>query len=111
MSQTCIGLTGGIASGKSALERAFLARASSWPTPTASRGAVVEARHTGAGRIVAHFGADVLDAQAGLDRAAMRRRVFEDENARQALEAIVHPPCARRWRRSAAPPPARMRWR
>ncbi|RZZ82024.1 dephospho-CoA kinase [Pseudoxanthomonas winnipegensis] len=91
MSQTCIGLTGGIASGKSALERAFLARGIVVADADRIARAVVEPGTPALAAIVAHFGAEVLDAQAGLDRAAMRRRVFEDENARQSLEAIVHP--------------------
>ncbi|XHS32998.1 dephospho-CoA kinase [Pseudoxanthomonas sp. UC29_72] len=91
MSQTCIGLTGGIASGKSALERAFLARGIVVADADRIAREVVAPGTPALAAIVAHFSAEVLDAQAGLDRAAMRRRVFEDENARRALEAIVHP--------------------
>ncbi len=46
-------------------------------------------------RIVEQFGPDVLAPDGSLDRAAMRRRVFGDEAARRALEAIVHPEVAR----------------
>src|SRR3546814_17287813 len=41
--------------------------------------------------VVAAFGADVLAPDGALDRAAMRRRIFDDDNARVRLEAIIHP--------------------
>jgi dephospho-CoA kinase len=41
--------------------------------------------------IAARFGAGVLDAQGRLDRARLRALVFEDAQARTALEAITHP--------------------
>src|SRR5690606_2371007 len=45
----------------------------------------------GLSELVAAFGGGILDAAGALDRAAMRRRVFADDAARRALEAIVHP--------------------
>jgi dephospho-CoA kinase len=42
-------------------------------------------------RIVAALGTDVLDAAGRLDRAAIARQVFADEEARRRLEEIVHP--------------------
>jgi dephospho-CoA kinase len=41
--------------------------------------------------VVDYFGKDVLDRSGALDRQKMGRRVFADEGARKALEAIVHP--------------------
>ena len=41
--------------------------------------------------IGAAFGPAMVDAQGGLDRAAMRQLVFDEPKARQRLEAIVHP--------------------
>jgi dephospho-CoA kinase len=41
--------------------------------------------------IAAHFGSGVLAADGQLDRARLRRIVFEDDTARRALEAITHP--------------------
>src|SRR3546814_2944216 len=41
--------------------------------------------------VVAAFGADVLAPDGALDRAAMRRRIFDDDDARVRLEAIIHP--------------------
>ena len=48
----------------------------------------------------------VLAPDRSLDRAAMRRRVFEDPEARRVLETIIHPGCARRWKRPAPGPTA-----
>jgi len=45
----------------------------------------------GLAAVVAAFGDEVLDAEGGLDRPAMRRRVFADPAARHRLEAIIHP--------------------
>ncbi|KAF1729043.1 dephospho-CoA kinase [Pseudoxanthomonas mexicana] len=91
MSDYFIGLTGGIASGKSALEKAF-----------AKQGVVVAdadllAREVAApgepalAAVVERFGGDVLQADGQLDRAALRVRVFGDPDQRRALEAILHP--------------------
>lgn len=87
----CIGLTGGIASGKTAVAQAFeslgivVADAD-----TAARDAVAVGSE-GLSEVVAVFGREVLDAKGALDRAAMRKRVFGDDAARKRLEAIVHP--------------------
>jgi dephospho-CoA kinase len=45
----------------------------------------------GLAEVVAVFGAEVLAADGSLDRAAMRRRIFDHPTAREQLEAIVHP--------------------
>lgn len=91
MSQTLIGMTGGIASGKSALESAFTALGIFVADADRIARAVVEPGQPALAAIVQTFGAQVLDGQGLLDRAAMRRRVFDDADARRALEAIVHP--------------------
>lgn len=91
MSQTFIGMTGGIASGKSALESAFTALGIFVADADRIARAVVEPGQPALAAIVDTFGRDVLAADGQLDRAAMRRRVFDDADARHALEAIVHP--------------------
>jgi dephospho-CoA kinase len=87
----CVGLTGGIASGKSAAAEMFASLgAEVVDTDRIAReltlpgGAALDA-------IVADFGAAVLDADGALNRRAMRARVFADAQARQRLEAILHP--------------------
>lgn len=51
----------------------------------------VAAGSEGLAEVVAAFGTGVLAPDRSLDRAAMRRRVFEDPEARRVLEAIIHP--------------------
>ncbi|HEU4991573.1 MAG TPA: dephospho-CoA kinase [Luteimonas sp.] len=91
MSGFVVGLTGGIASGKSAVAREFAAHGVHVAdADVAARGAVAPGS-PGLAEVVAAFGRGVLDASGGLDRAAMRRRIFDDDDARRILEAIVHP--------------------
>ena len=91
MSDYIIGLTGGIASGKSTVDRAFAALGVFVAdAKVAARDALVVGSE-GLAEVVSRFGSDVLLADGSLDRPAMRRRVFADTDARLALEAIVHP--------------------
>jgi dephospho-CoA kinase len=86
-----VALTGGIASGKSVVEKRFKAMDVSICDADYAARVVVEPGSDGLAAIVAAFGSDVLDAQGRLDRPAMRQRVFADPTARKTLEAIVHP--------------------
>lgn len=100
MSARVIALTGGVASGKSAVERRFEALGiRAYDADKAAR-AVVEPGTDGLRQVVDTFGPDVLDSNGHLDRAAMRRRVFEQPDARHALETILHPRI-RAWLRDA----------
>ena len=92
-----VGLTGGVASGKSAVERRFTALGIGVYDADRAARAVVEPGTEGLAEIALVFGPDVLDPSGALDRAAMRRRIFEDPSARKRLEAIVHPR-VRQWR-------------
>jgi len=85
-----VGLTGGVASGKSTAAQAF--RALGAPLLNADEVArEVVARGTPAlERIRAEFGAEFL-RNGELDRPKMRQHVFADAKARRALEAITHP--------------------
>lgn len=87
----CVGVTGGVASGKSTVTRHFEALGVAVADADLAARAAVAPGSEGLAEIVDAFGADVLDARGGLDRAAMRRRVFDDPEARRRLEAIVHP--------------------
>jgi dephospho-CoA kinase len=86
-----VALTGGIASGKSVVERCFKALGASVYDADHAARVVVEPGSDGLAAIVAAFGEDVLDSQGQLDRPAMRQRIFADPTARRTLEAIVHP--------------------
>jgi dephospho-CoA kinase len=91
MARYCVGLTGGVASGKSALAREFEALGVVVADADVAAREVLAPGSEGLGEVVAAFGPGVLAADGSLDRAAMRRRVFDDDSARARLEAIVHP--------------------
>lgn len=91
MGNYCVGLTGGIASGKSAVASAFARCGVAIVDADAAARDALATDTQGLAEVVAAFGPDVLDAGGALDRRAMRARVFNDPAARQALESIVHP--------------------
>jgi dephospho-CoA kinase len=86
-----VGLTGGVASGKSLVSQQF--RALGVPVLDADQVSrtVVERGRPALAEIAAHFGSDVLLADGQLDRRRMREIVFADPDARLALERITHP--------------------
>ncbi|MES2671193.1 MAG: dephospho-CoA kinase [Pseudomonadota bacterium] len=87
----CVGLTGGIASGKSAVAHAFEALGIVVADADIAAREAVAPGSDGLGEVVAAFGVDILDDTGALDRAAMRKRVFGDDAARKRLETIIHP--------------------
>ncbi|WP_282263538.1 dephospho-CoA kinase [Stenotrophomonas sp. PS02301] len=91
MSRFVIGLTGGIAAGKSEVSRRFEALGITVADADLAARAVVAPGSEGLARIATHFGTDILLADGQLDRAALRARIFESAQERQALEAITHP--------------------
>ena len=91
MSDYIIGLTGGIASGKSVVAQCFADLGVAVIDADAAAREAVAPGSGGLAAVVSTFGPGVLAADGGLDRVAMRRRIFEDEPARRRLEAIVHP--------------------
>ncbi len=91
MSRFVIGLTGGIAAGKSEVSRRFEALGITVADADLAARAVVTPGSEGLARIAAHFGDTILQADGQLDRAALRARIFDSAQARQALEAITHP--------------------
>jgi len=86
-----IGLTGGIASGKTAATRAFERRGVIVADADVAARDAVAMGSAGLAEVVDRFGTEVLSADGDLDRAAMRQRIFEDPEARRQLEAIIHP--------------------
>ena len=87
----CVGVTGGIASGKSAVAHAFAALGIVIADADIAAREAVAVGSDGLAEVVAAFGPDILDDTGALDRAAMRKRVFGDDAARKRLEAIIHP--------------------
>ncbi|MFT4218486.1 MAG: dephospho-CoA kinase [Micropruina sp.] len=86
-----VGLTGGIASGKSAVADALAERGAVVIDADLLAREVVEPGTSGLAAVVRRFGAGILAADGGLDRAALGALVFADPDARRDLEAIVHP--------------------
>lgn len=86
-----VGLTGGVAAGKSAVARRFGTLGVPVHDADVAARAVVEPGSDGLASIVDAFGIDVLDAHGRLDRPVMRQRVFADAEAKRQLEAIIHP--------------------
>ncbi len=86
-----LGLTGGIACGKTAVAQMFLARGV--PVVDADQVArdVVAPGTDGLAAVVEAFGPGVLASDGTLDRKRLGERVFSDEGARKALNAILHP--------------------
>ena len=86
-----VGLTGNVAAGKSAVAQSW--REAGVPVVSADQLArtAVEPGTEALARIEELFGPGVIQADGALDRAAVRRIVFRDEDALRHLEAIVHP--------------------
>lgn len=86
-----VGLTGGIASGKSTVSALLAKQGALVIDSDVLAREVVAAGMPGLADVLAAFGPGVLTDEGHFDRAAMGRRVFGDEPARRRLEAIVHP--------------------
>jgi dephospho-CoA kinase len=94
-----VGLTGGIASGKSTVARML-----------AEKGALIidldELAHTAEDtdgevwrEIVRHFGSEILCPDGKIDRGKLGKRVFADRKKLDLLNSIVHPAVFEQWRR------------
>jgi dephospho-CoA kinase len=91
-----IGLTGNIASGKSAVSDMLAARgATIIDADVLAREAVMKGSPA-LDAIVARWGGGVLDNEGNLDRAALRHVVFDNQEDLDALNEIVHPEVLRR---------------
>ena len=86
-----IGLTGGIASGKSLCSDWFAARAIAVVDADVVARTVVHTGSSVLGEIATAFGKDVLQADGSLNRALLRARAFVDEESRVRLNAIMQP--------------------
>lgn len=86
-----VGLTGGIAAGKSAVASRLAARGAVLIDADVLARQVLAPGSEGLGEVVRVFGDDVLGSDGALDRAALGDIVFGDANARERLNGIVHP--------------------
>jgi dephospho-CoA kinase len=102
-----IGLTGGIASGKSMVAAEFADLGADIIDTDQIAHELVRPGSPALAAIVDRFGASFLAADGSLDRARLRREVFADPGKRRDLEAILHPrirqATLRRAEASAAP--------
>ena len=86
-----IGLTGGIASGKSTVAKLFGALGVPIIDTDQIARDVVEPGQPPLERLVEHFGKGILTPDGHLDRPKLREIVFSDPKARADLEALTHP--------------------
>lgn len=91
-----VGLTGGIASGKSTVARVWAGLGAVLIDSDVLAREVVAPGTPGLAAVRERFGAAVVTPEGSLDRAALGARVFGDEAARRDLEGIIHPLVARR---------------
>jgi dephospho-CoA kinase len=86
-----IGLTGGIASGKTTVSNLF----SNLGVPIIDTDLIsrhlLDPEQPGYNKVVEYFGDEILHQDQQIDRARLRRLVFNDEANRQWLEATLHP--------------------
>ncbi len=86
-----VGLTGGIGAGKSTVAELLAARGAVIIDADQVARAVVEPGHPALKKLVERFGKSILDPDGRLERGALAKLVFGDDEARRDLEAITHP--------------------
>ena len=97
MANPClVGLTGGIGSGKSAVAAAFAARGADVLDADEVGHAISRRGEPGHRAVVDALGESFLTDSGELDRAALRRRAFDDATFRRDLEQLLHPLIAAR---------------
>ena len=97
-----IALTGGVASGKSTVSDRFAELGVPVVDTDVLAREVVAPGSAGLSEVAAAFGSEVVDGNGRLDRAALRRRVFDETATRRRLEEILHPRIAAEARRRLA---------
>jgi dephospho-CoA kinase len=86
-----IGLTGGIASGKSTVAQRFAELGISVVDADVAARDVVAQGTPGLVQVIERFGPSVVAENGDLDRRVLRQLIFDDPGARQDLEGILHP--------------------
>lgn len=86
-----VGLTGGIASGKSTVSKLFAEHGAVIIDADLIAREVVAPGTEGLAEVVAAFGPEVLTETGEMDRAAVGAIVFADPGKRKVLEAVIHP--------------------
>lgn len=91
MSAFVVGLTGGIGCGKSTVTELFASHGVQYVDADIVAREVVMPGSACLAAISAHFGADILQSDGQLNRAALRQRVFGNNADRLWLEQLLHP--------------------
>lgn len=87
----CVGLTGGIGSGKSTVARLFAERGAGIVDTDVISHQLTQAHGVAMPLILAHFGSAYVDEHGALNRRAMRELIFANPQAKRDLEALLHP--------------------
>lgn len=87
-----IGLTGGIACGKSTVSSLLVARGALLIDADRIAREVVEPGSPVLAQVIAHFGEELLLPDGSLHRKKLGERIFGDEAGRKTLEGLLHPP-------------------
>ncbi len=96
-----IGLTGGVASGKTTVSNMFAQLGVPIIDTDVIAREIVRPGETALQQIRDRFGDEIIDDTGHLDRRALRSIVFESEEARRELETILHPTIGQETRRQA----------
>lgn len=99
---TLLGLTGGIAMGKTTVAAMFARRGVMVIDTDAVARQLVEPGQPALNEIIAEFGTGIVDSLGHLRRDALAGIVFADSRAKSKLEAILHPRIADYWQAKAA---------
>ncbi|WP_429077597.1 dephospho-CoA kinase [Aeromonas veronii] len=86
-----VAITGGIGSGKTTIANQFAALGIEVVDADVIAREVVEPGTPALAAIADHFGPDVIDPSGQLDRRSLRERVFSDPQAKEWLNALLHP--------------------
>lgn len=86
-----VGLTGGIACGKSTVCKLFASYGVSVVDADVIAKEVVQPGKSAYQEIVSHFGEDIILPDGGLNREKLRGIIFNDPSAKAILEDIIHP--------------------
>lgn len=86
-----VGLTGGIASGKSAVSQRLAEHGALIIDADQLARQVVDVGTEGLAEVVAEFGPEVVAKDQSLDRPALGQVIFDDDEARARLNEIIHP--------------------
>ena len=86
-----VGLTGGIASGKTTISDLFAKRGVAVVDTDMISRALLEPGELAFDQVCAHFGKDIIDADGNIDRGRLREIVFNRPNEKSWLETMLHP--------------------